>query len=244
MKTQNPLIGRSTKSKGADVFYTLNGQNIVRNKPMSVANPRTEAQTKQRVRFVAFTEAANSLSDTELNILFPVKQHAQNRRSTLQQQLSTAYGAIVSSDPETSGQIVPTFDASLLGDLGTGQVGYVGDLVSAVQGTPNVLLFDKATLMSMVTRLVNTEDNEQLAVVAIAEDGCTLGVFATNKTIASINAMASDDPLEISTNRFNGHGSSVNAYLVKITDGLPLIGLGTFTVAKRKATNRHNVVVD
>lgn len=243
MKTQNPLIGRSTKSKGADVFYTLNGQNIVRNKPMAVANPRTPKQMEQRVRFTAFTEAANSLPENELNALIPTKQFARNRRSTLQSQLAPAYGAEPNPQTGALNDMVPTFDITKVGDLGTGEVGYVGELVECTKGTAGVLSFDPTQLGTMVERVVNTEDTDNMAMIVIAEDGCVLQVIDTNLTLAGIKAIQDDNTLELSTARFDGHGTSVYACLVKQGDKLQLIGLGTFSVAKRKARKGHNIVV-
>lgn len=243
MKTQNPLIGRSTKSKGADTFYTLNGQNIVRNKPMSVSNPRTPAQVSQRVRFTAFTEAANSLPENELNALIPTKQYARNRRSTLQSQLASAYGAIQNPQSGAIDDFIPTFDITKVGDLGTGEVGYIGAPVECAQGTAGMLSFDPEQLTTMVGRIVNTEDIDEMAMVVIAEDGCVLQVLDTNLTLAGIKAIQDDNTLELPSTRFNGHGTKVYAYLVKKGDKLQLIGLGTFSVAKRTASTRHNTPV-
>lgn len=42
--TQNPLIGRARKSFANNVFTTYKGLNVVKAKPLSVANPNTEKQ--------------------------------------------------------------------------------------------------------------------------------------------------------------------------------------------------------
>ena len=243
MKTQNPLIGRSTKSKGADVFYTLNGQNVVRNKPMVVANPRTPAQMEQRVRFTAFTEAANSLPDNELNALIPVKQFARNRRSTLQSQLAPAYGAMPNPQTGALNDLVPTFDIDKVEDLGTGEVGYIGDLVQSSLVESNNVRFDTQGISNMVERVVNTEDADEMAIIVIAEDGCALGVFDTNLTFGEIKEITDPDVLLVESGRFSGHGTKAYGCLVKKGDKLQLIGLGTFSVAKRKARKGHNIVV-
>lgn len=243
MKTQNPLIGRSTKSKGADTFYTLNGQNIVRNKPMAVANPRTPAQVSQRVRFTAFTEAANSLPENELNALIPVKQLARNRRSTLQSQLASAYGAIQNPQSGALNDFVPTFNIDKVEDLGTGEVGYIGDMVECVQGTPGTLSFDATQLTAMVANVVNTEDADRMAMIVIAEDGCVLQVLDTNLTLAGIKAIQDDNTLELSSTRFDGHGTSVHACLVGVTktEGA---SFGSFIIIRRRQkTGRHNHIV-
>lgn len=243
MKTQNPLIGRSTKSKGADTFYTLNGQNIVRNKPLSVSNPRTPAQVSQRVRFTAFTEAANSLPENELNALIPSKQFARNRRSTLQSQLAPAYGAIQNPQSGAIDDFIPTFDITKVGDLGTGEVGYVGELENLDYNANLGVQFTSSSLGRMIERVVDTADADNMAAVLIAKDGCVLQVVDLEKTLADIRTAAADEGFNLPAQRFDTHGNEVYAYIAKIGDKLQLIGLGTFSVAKRKAGNRHNIIV-
>lgn len=51
MKTQNTLIGRASGSVGALVMLTYRRKNIGRSKPLSVANPNTPAQSRQRFRY-------------------------------------------------------------------------------------------------------------------------------------------------------------------------------------------------
>lgn len=48
--TQNTLIGRSRKKIGGAVFRTWKGINVLQSKPLTVANPRTDAQLSQRSR--------------------------------------------------------------------------------------------------------------------------------------------------------------------------------------------------
>lgn len=241
--TQNPLIGRTKKSFSQNTFYTMNGQNIVRSKAIAVSNPRTPAQVKQRVRFAAFTEAANSLPENELNALIPTKQLARNRRSTLQSQLAPAYGAMQNPQSGALNDFIPTFDITKVGDLGTSEVGYIGELVECIQGTAGVLSFDPTQLSAMIGNLVNTVDTDNMAMVVIAEDGCVLQVLDTNLTLAGIKAIQDDNTLELPTSRFNNHGTKVYAYLTKKGDKLQLIGLGTFTVAKRTTSTKHNTPV-
>lgn len=45
---QNPLIGRARQKLGGTVFTTWKGINVIKGKPLSVANPRTDAQTMRR----------------------------------------------------------------------------------------------------------------------------------------------------------------------------------------------------
>jgi hypothetical protein len=48
MKTQNTLIGRSSGSIGGATATTWKGINVMKSKPMTVANPRTAGQLAQR----------------------------------------------------------------------------------------------------------------------------------------------------------------------------------------------------
>ena len=50
---QNPITGRSSGALSNFVFSTRYKKNIVRSKPMTVANPRTAAQTAQRTKFAS-----------------------------------------------------------------------------------------------------------------------------------------------------------------------------------------------
>lgn len=45
---QNPITGRSKNAFAGGVFSTWKGKNVLRSKPLTVANPRTEAQLLQR----------------------------------------------------------------------------------------------------------------------------------------------------------------------------------------------------
>jgi hypothetical protein len=59
---QNPLIGRTKKSAGGMTFCTLKGQNIMKTKAVSVANPNTEGQRTQRTRLKMAVEIFRSAS--------------------------------------------------------------------------------------------------------------------------------------------------------------------------------------
>lgn len=245
MKTQNPLIGRSTKSIGQNTFYTLNGQNIVRTKPMVVANPNTPAQDAQRTRFKAFVAAANSMPEDDLNLLFATKQTGRNRRSMLQSQLAPAYGSQLNQDPTERNRYVPTFDVEKLGKIGSGSVGYIGDLVEVTASQAGVE-FAAAKLQALKANVVLDGDETHLFVVMVSEDGCMAkigGNFTINEVDDAIEAgiaLTKDDQRD-----WVEHGDKVYCYAVG--GKLQLIGLGTFSIAKRTArvaaTETHNVPV-
>jgi hypothetical protein len=50
---QNPIIGRAKNSMGNATFSTWMGKNVVKAKAISVGNPRTPAQQRQRLKFGA-----------------------------------------------------------------------------------------------------------------------------------------------------------------------------------------------
>lgn len=231
---QNPLIGRTKKSFSENTFYTLNGQNIVRSKAVSVSNPKSPAQRAQRARFEGFTRCANSLSDEELNIIFAQKMPRQNRRSTLQQQLSVAFGA--EYDPEAPAQkdYVATFNADLLDQIGTGEIGFEGDLVK-VQMTDGILSFTSENCQELAAGIRAESNEDNVYIVAISEDGCAMEVASMGVTVSELSEIEENS---IRIRRFAGHGD--NAYCYVFGDKLQLIGLGTFSVAKRPARKGHN----
>lgn len=61
MKTQNPIVGRSTGKLANTIFSKWKQNNVVRSKPLEVANPRTEAQQIQRSKFAFLLVIAQSL---------------------------------------------------------------------------------------------------------------------------------------------------------------------------------------
>lgn len=72
--TQNPLIGRARKSAGSNTFTTWKGLNVVKTKPLQVANPDTDAQRmnrsamRQSVEIFRFISAAVNYGFIELAI--------------------------------------------------------------------------------------------------------------------------------------------------------------------------------
>lgn len=60
--TQNPLIGRARKSFANNVFTTYKGMNVVKSKPLSVANPNTEKQQVFRNAQKMIVEIYRSIS--------------------------------------------------------------------------------------------------------------------------------------------------------------------------------------
>lgn len=64
---QNPIIGRSSGKLANVIFYTVLEKNIIRSKPLVVANPRTIAQQQARVKLGVLSDLAK-LYRTAINI--------------------------------------------------------------------------------------------------------------------------------------------------------------------------------
>lgn len=59
---QNPLIGRARQKLGGTVFTTWKGINVIKGKPLTVANPRTDAQTMRRSAMTQMVAIGRSIS--------------------------------------------------------------------------------------------------------------------------------------------------------------------------------------
>lgn len=245
MKTQNPLVGRSRKSYGDATFYTLNGENIVRTKPMVVANPNTPAQEAQRVRFKAFTAAANSVSETVLNLLFATKEVGRNRRSMLQNQLAPAYGSQATSDPGLKERFEPTFDVEKLGDIGSGAVGYLGDFVQGAISSGSFTITSQ-NLEKMKASMVLDGTETHVLIVAISEDGCIIKTSNPVDMGEFDGAIAEGTALQVSgLGDLEEHGSTASCYALG-GDQVYLQGFGSFIIKKGKrktGRGKHNVPV-
>lgn len=60
-RVSNPLIGRSKNKVGNVVFSTWKGINVLKEKPASVANPRTDGQVRQRSAFATLVAIARQI---------------------------------------------------------------------------------------------------------------------------------------------------------------------------------------
>lgn len=63
-RVSNPLIGRSANKIGNVVFSTWKGINVLKEKPASVANPRTDGQVAQRSAMSQLVAIARSILST------------------------------------------------------------------------------------------------------------------------------------------------------------------------------------
>lgn len=90
MKTQNPVIGASRGSAGNATATRSLGRNIFKAKPESVANPKTEAQMKQRNLLAFVQKIVSTLSDNEIEALYPVKVTGMSKRNRMVRDLMRA----------------------------------------------------------------------------------------------------------------------------------------------------------
>jgi len=63
MIVQNTLIGRSKQSIGNVVATTLLGKNVLKAKPLTVANPKTEGQINQRAKISAVVACGRAIAE-------------------------------------------------------------------------------------------------------------------------------------------------------------------------------------
>lgn len=59
---QNPIIGRAKNKLGGVVFQTWKGKNVLRSKPLTVANPKTDKQVAQRNKLSAAVDIYRNTS--------------------------------------------------------------------------------------------------------------------------------------------------------------------------------------
>lgn len=60
--TQNPIIGRARQKLGGIVFTTWKGINVIKGKPLTVANPRTDGQLMRRSALTQVVEIGRNIS--------------------------------------------------------------------------------------------------------------------------------------------------------------------------------------
>lgn len=81
MIIQNPLIGQARKKLGGSVASKWNGLNVLKSKPLTVANPRTPGQVTQRNKLSVFSELVRLLAaviNTGWSLAKPTGQSARS----------------------------------------------------------------------------------------------------------------------------------------------------------------------
>lgn len=85
--TQNPIIGTARKTAGGMVFSRSLDQNIIRAKPITYADRKSDAQMKQRNRMAAVNGLTKADSKKALDALYPTRPNKQTKYSRFVQQL-------------------------------------------------------------------------------------------------------------------------------------------------------------
>lgn len=60
--TQNPIIGRARQKLGGIVFTTWKGINVIKGKPLTVANPKSDGQLMRRSALTLIVEVGRQIS--------------------------------------------------------------------------------------------------------------------------------------------------------------------------------------
>lgn len=90
-KVQNPVIGRTKGSAGGMTFSKGFNKNLMRAKVFEPNNPKTAAQTNQRIYFGTVTEQIAGFTPDQLRMLFPKMPKGMSRRNALTKQFTEYY---------------------------------------------------------------------------------------------------------------------------------------------------------
>lgn len=127
---QNPLIGRAKQKLGGSVFSTWKGINVLKGKPLSVANPKTDKQLMRRsalIQIVAIGRKIKAAVDSGFNEQ-AVRKSAFNAFTGYNLRSSFDYGAPPTATLEVGqlliaqGTISPTLISSVIADVSDGNI--------------------------------------------------------------------------------------------------------------------------
>lgn len=119
-KPSNPLIGKTANKIGGVVFSTWKGLNVLREKPASVANPRTDPQVRQRSAITQAVELGRQVLGT-LNMAFrSVAVHMSGFNAFVKYNVPSAFtfaGSVATLDPSklvfSRGPLAPVTDSAI-----------------------------------------------------------------------------------------------------------------------------------
>lgn len=161
-RVSNPLIGAASGSVGGVTMSTWKGVNVIKTKPTSVANPKTEGQTAQRAKL----STAVSVYKQMPSLVKKGFGQAAIKKS--------AYNAFVSTNTKAN-----VFDKNSLGKV------YNKNLFSIASGTLDRIESNDFTCMagnkswstSWDTNLPNSySDAEECLAVVVSADGSIVAV--------------------------------------------------------------------
>ena len=92
---QNPIIGTARKSAGGMVFTRSLDQNVIRAKPITYADRKSDKQLIQRNRMKATNGLTKADSKKALDALYPQRPNKQTRYSRFVQQVITVVTGLV-----------------------------------------------------------------------------------------------------------------------------------------------------
>lgn len=167
---QNPIIGTAKKSAGGMVFSRSLDQNVIRAKPITYSDRKSDAQLMQRNKMKAAGGLTKADSKKALDVLYVKRPTKQTRFSRYMQQILLAITGIL---------VAPfaTFDWSKVPTLGNGSLRNVFDVFDITQTMTEIQV--SWTLVAGVT---SSESASQAFVVVLnttTMEGISIPNFAT-----------------------------------------------------------------
>lgn len=191
MIVQNPLIGRARKSAGGMTATTILGKNVLKATPISVANPKTDAQLAQRARQTMALGIYQSLANViktsfkEAAVgMYPVNKFVSINQSN---------GAVIAAG--TGATFVPANLEVSKGSIGSTPI----DGVTATSSQPDVVIsFDNTTIPSngaLTDKVVAVAYNETKNEYAVGDFSTSRG--AGSKTISFASNIGASDAIYV-----------------------------------------------
>lgn len=166
--TQNPHIGRSKNAFATAVFTTWKGRNVMKGKPISVHNPDTPAQKKQRSAFGATVQ----LWTRELSGHKRGFNSYASRMTEVNAFVQNNINSSVSATP--TGDIVTDFNKLVLSQ---GPLAQAVDLDATLTAGVITINFDD----NPANYLPNQSSSDQLSVAVIVQE--STGAFTVSNFI-------------------------------------------------------------
>lgn len=188
---QNVLIGSARKKIGNAVFLRLKGQNILRSKPLTVAQPVTDLKTMRQSAFRQIV-AMYRIAAAVINLSYtPNKEKQSSYNSFVSDNLRDAFDYSVPPDATliaanvlySKGTITPTPILLVTGDISVGTVAVTWDtpLTGVGQNADDIPVivifnFDKTTWTAIdgagvATRATGALSIPNLVTDAVGNDG-------------------------------------------------------------------------
>lgn len=189
---QNTLIGKTKQSVGNATFTTWKGINVLKSKPVSVANPRTQGQVNQRQKmsnFVAFYRKNAAIFNAGFRQQ-AVKQSAYNAAAS-----TNMTNFSIGDDPAV------IFDNIELLETGKGSLYPAPITVATATAAGN-----SATVNWDDTPFADQLNSDKAYVLILGDDGVTLGQGLASSSRADGNIIVNNlDQIQL--------GDTIYAYL-------------------------------